>query len=314
MQIASAFGQVQDSLAWFVDNYSTLAAWRATTDRLTSFEESVAAQAQAQRPQVAHGAPGLAAHDLTLALPDGRRAAVGRCRCASRPATRCWSRARPAAASRRCSARSPASGRSRRARWRFPADTMCIPQNPYFPDGSLRDALAYPEPAGRYSDDALRQALERRPAAAAGAAAGRRGRLEPEALRRRAPAARAGARVPEAARVGAGRRGHQRAGRGGGAARSTSGCRPWSSARAAPWCRSRTGPRWTSSTPGAGSSSSSQAVAQRPTGCGRLDPAGRDAPAGDDADAGPVRAAALRRACASKACARRYSVRVFRAG
>ena len=40
MQISSAFGQVQDSLAWFVDNYSSLAAWRATTDRLTSFEES----------------------------------------------------------------------------------------------------------------------------------------------------------------------------------------------------------------------------------------------------------------------------------
>ena len=45
MQISSAFGQVQDSLAWFVDNYSSLAAWRATTDRLTSFEESFAAQA-----------------------------------------------------------------------------------------------------------------------------------------------------------------------------------------------------------------------------------------------------------------------------
>ena len=37
---------------------------------------------------------------------------------------------------------------------------MAVPQNPYFPDGPLRDALAYPEPAARYSDDALRQALE----------------------------------------------------------------------------------------------------------------------------------------------------------
>ena len=37
MQISSAFGQVQGSLGWFVDNYSSLAAWRATTDRLTSF-------------------------------------------------------------------------------------------------------------------------------------------------------------------------------------------------------------------------------------------------------------------------------------
>src|SRR3990167_860051 len=30
MQISSAFGRVQDSLSWFVDNYSSLAAWRAT--------------------------------------------------------------------------------------------------------------------------------------------------------------------------------------------------------------------------------------------------------------------------------------------
>ena len=37
---------------------------------------------------------------------------------------------------------------------------MAIPQNPYFPDGPLRDALAYPEPAARYSEEALREALE----------------------------------------------------------------------------------------------------------------------------------------------------------
>ena len=41
----------------------------------------------------------------------------------------------------------------------MPGDMMCIPQNPYFPDGPLRDALAYPEPAARYADDELRQAL-----------------------------------------------------------------------------------------------------------------------------------------------------------
>ena len=72
MQIASAFSQVQDSLSWFVDNYSSLAAWRATTDRLTSFEESVAAQAQA--PAAARsleGAGGLSAQELSLALPNG---------------------------------------------------------------------------------------------------------------------------------------------------------------------------------------------------------------------------------------------------
>ena len=47
-----------------------------------------------------------------------------------------------------------------RGKVEIPADTMCIPQNPYFPDGSLRDALAYPEPAHRYSDEAMREALD----------------------------------------------------------------------------------------------------------------------------------------------------------
>lgn len=37
---------------------------------------------------------------------------------------------------------------------------MFIPQRPYFPDGPLRDALAYPEPAAHYGDDALRRTLQ----------------------------------------------------------------------------------------------------------------------------------------------------------
>jgi putative ATP-binding cassette transporter len=48
MQISSAFGRVQDSLSWFVDNYSSLAAWRATADRLTSFEDNIRARESAQ--------------------------------------------------------------------------------------------------------------------------------------------------------------------------------------------------------------------------------------------------------------------------
>ena len=90
MQIASAFSQVQDSLAWFVDNYSSLAAWRATTDRLTSFEESVAAQAQAQRPRGGGRAarPQRAGPDPGAAQRRG--AAVGAVDCRWRRAIRCW--------------------------------------------------------------------------------------------------------------------------------------------------------------------------------------------------------------------------------
>jgi putative ATP-binding cassette transporter len=38
---------------------------------------------------------------------------------------------------------------------------MFIPQRPYFPNGALRDALAYPERPASYTDTQLAQALER---------------------------------------------------------------------------------------------------------------------------------------------------------
>lgn len=165
MQIASAFGRVQDSLSWFVDNYSTLAAWRATTDRLTSFEEHIAAHTLAgQELSAANAGPETGADDtlqvqgMTLSLPNGQvlladlsvQAQAGDSVLVKGPS---------------------GSGKSTLFRgfagiWPFasggavlPAAAMFIPQRPYFPDGSLRDALAYPQPAGSYSDTALRQAL-----------------------------------------------------------------------------------------------------------------------------------------------------------
>ena len=158
MQIGSAFGRVQDSLSWFVDNYSSLAAWRATTDRLTSFEESLGRQSATQGAEVVAGGDGLVATNLSLGLPDGRQLMTDLSLQVS-PGDSVL-------------VKGPSgSGKSTLFRafggiWPFatgriemPADVMCIPQNPYFPDGRLRDAVAYPEPAGRYSDAEIRQAL-----------------------------------------------------------------------------------------------------------------------------------------------------------
>ena len=168
MQIASAFGRVQDALSWFVDNYASLASWRATTDRLTSFEDNLIATAQHIREQNASKIIAnaerpatndtLATHDLSIQLPNGQllleqlelSAAPGDMVLIKGPS---------------------GSGKSTLFRafagiWPFskgqthlPAGAMFIPQRPYFPDGSLRDALAYPQPAGVYSDEALQQAL-----------------------------------------------------------------------------------------------------------------------------------------------------------
>jgi putative ATP-binding cassette transporter len=40
-QTAGAFGQVQGSLSWFVDSYTLLASWKAGVDRLTTFGEAM---------------------------------------------------------------------------------------------------------------------------------------------------------------------------------------------------------------------------------------------------------------------------------
>ena len=158
MQISSAFGQVQGALSWFVDSYSSLASWRATTDRLTSFEASFRALAPVIPSQATIDSAALHVQDLTVALPTGAVLLTGA--------------ALRASPGDRVLLQGPSgSGKSTLFRtlagiWPFasgtvacPKDAMFIPQRPYFPNGPLRDALAYPDAPLHYTDDQLRQAL-----------------------------------------------------------------------------------------------------------------------------------------------------------
>mgnify|MGYP000603731739 CR=1 FL=1 len=168
MQIASAFGRVQDALSWFVDNYSSLASWRATTDRLTSFEDNLIAKAQQIRAQTAiksiadntHpvDAGMLTAHNLGIALPNGKQL-LAQTSLSAAPGDLVLLKG-PSGSGKSTLFRSFAGI------WPFskglthlPAGAMFIPQRPYFPDGPLRDALAYPQAASTYSDEMLKQAL-----------------------------------------------------------------------------------------------------------------------------------------------------------
>ena len=163
MQISSAFDRVQGALSWFVDRYDSLASWRATTERLTSFEAALSKSnvppAQVQTAPAAANIAAIQADDLSLQLPGG---------------TPLVQHAQlHAAAGQHTLIQGPSgSGKSTLLRgltgiWPWatgrvalPASMAVIPQRPYFPDGSLRDALAYPAPAGDYSDAALRHALQ----------------------------------------------------------------------------------------------------------------------------------------------------------
>jgi putative ATP-binding cassette transporter len=158
MQIASAFGRVQDSLSWFVDNYDRLASWCATTDRLTSFEASITAISLENSALIATDSIALESSDLTVSLPTGA-VLLTQAALQARPGDSVLIQG-PSGSGKSTLFRTFAGiwpfAQGRLAR---PQDAMFIPQHPYFPNGPLRDALAYPQSPCAYSDDALKQAL-----------------------------------------------------------------------------------------------------------------------------------------------------------
>jgi putative ATP-binding cassette transporter len=163
-QIASAFGQVQSSLSWFVDSYSQLAVWKASVDRLLTFNHALEeAKLAAARPDgiatVADSA-GLVVDALNLDRPDGRPI-VSDASFAIRPGETLLVTG-PSGAGKSTLFRGIAGiwpygtgrvGLPRDARILF------LPQKPYIPIASLRDAVTYPAAPGTFDDAAARAAL-----------------------------------------------------------------------------------------------------------------------------------------------------------
>lgn len=158
MQISSAFGKVQDSLSWFVDNYDRVAIWRATTDRLTTFDDAMRAHAARTDALERGSAASLHTDDLTVALPDGRQLLSGAA-LSVRPGDSVLLQG-PSGSGKSTLFRAFAGiWPFARGHVQVPGDAVFMPQRPYVPDGKLRDALTYPNPAANFSDDQLRQAL-----------------------------------------------------------------------------------------------------------------------------------------------------------
>jgi putative ATP-binding cassette transporter len=164
MQIASAFGRVQDSLSWFVDNYDRLASWRATSDRITSFEASFDGLQKPVGEATDTATPDtIELQDIALSLPGGQpllQASGLQLMAGDAVLIRGPSGSGKSTLFRALAGIWPWA----RARWRrprgFDQQVMFLPQRPYFPNGTLREALAYPEPADRYRDEDLQQALQ----------------------------------------------------------------------------------------------------------------------------------------------------------
>ncbi|WP_444815025.1 ABC transporter ATP-binding protein/permease [Variovorax brevis] len=158
MQVARAFNTVQDALSWFVDNYDRVAVWRATADRLTSFDDVMRAHAQPETGLVRDEASALETTGLNVELPDGT-SLLANAALRVNPGDTVLLQG-PSGSGKSTLFRAFAGiWPFARGKVAMPDSAMFIPQRPYVPDGSLRDALAYPEPATDYSDDQLRQAL-----------------------------------------------------------------------------------------------------------------------------------------------------------
>jgi putative ATP-binding cassette transporter len=161
-QTAQSFGEVQGAMSWFVDSYGTLASWRATVERLTSFYRAI----EAARADAFHGVhaeaqtgSGYALHNATIALPDGQ-VLLDHTDVALTPG-------RPILISGRSGAGKSTLFRAFAGIWPFgsggvqrPGGTsLFLPQRPYIPLGTLRHAVAYPAKTEAFSDAQIREAL-----------------------------------------------------------------------------------------------------------------------------------------------------------
>ncbi|MEO8442406.1 MAG: ATP-binding cassette domain-containing protein, partial [Betaproteobacteria bacterium] len=166
MQTASAFGQVQDALSWFVNAYTQLAEWRATVDRLVTFRNATQraqfeAQANSGVVATAHDDSTYTASDVNIDLPNGQ------------PLLAPFSLELEPGESVLVTGPS-GSGKSTLFRafagiWPFGrgivarprnASTLFLPQKPYLTIGTLREQLCYPAASDAYSDARLRAALK----------------------------------------------------------------------------------------------------------------------------------------------------------
>lgn len=162
MQINSAFGNVQESMSWFIDAYASLAAWRATCDRILSFRQALAEGDQLDaNPAISRSrdAGQVSLNQVQLSLADGR--------VLLNPTT-----LNIAPGEHVLLSGASGSGKSTLLRalsglWPFgngalnlPDSSLFLPQKPYLPIGSLRAALSYPKAEDTYSAERLQEVLQ----------------------------------------------------------------------------------------------------------------------------------------------------------
>jgi len=163
-QTASAFGQVQTSLSWFIDAYVRFAAWKATVDRLIGFSAALdQVREEADRidgERLETDDKTITLEDLTLNLPQGKTL-LARTTLALTPGEDTLVTG-PSGAGKSTFFRA-LSGiwPYWKGRIRLPkgARLLFLPQKPYLPIGVLKHVVSYPDDAGKHGDAEVSSAL-----------------------------------------------------------------------------------------------------------------------------------------------------------
>lgn len=162
MQTVQAFGGVRVALSWFIFNYSSLAEWKATVDRLIQFENAIR-KSERQKNFIVKESneEKLLLKDIELILPDGKKLAYipkleikkGEHVALSGPSN---------------------AGKSTllytiKGLWGYGKGTIEKPkgkaiflsQNPYLPIGTIAQVLTYPDEKLKLQDKDVLHALEK---------------------------------------------------------------------------------------------------------------------------------------------------------
>ncbi|MCC6213031.1 MAG: ABC transporter ATP-binding protein/permease [Burkholderiales bacterium] len=163
-QVASAFGQVQGALSWFINVYPAYANWKATVDRLTTFTQALeyarreSARLDGDREE---GQPRLLRLErLQLDLPQGQQLLA--------PTTLQLKEGESVLLTGSSGAGKSTLFRAIAGIWPYwkgrialpgGATLLFLPQRPYLPIGALKYAIAYPADASATPDASVREAL-----------------------------------------------------------------------------------------------------------------------------------------------------------
>ena len=167
IMVAGAFAQVQGAMRWFVDNFSRLADWRAAIHRVARFREALddlpaVEEGSEEIKRALHPDGHLAFEGVRIFLPDGH-IVIDDASVSVMPGERVLI------------VGATGAGKSTLFRavaglWPWGSGTILtpapetmafLPQRPYLPLGTLRNAVVYPSPPDAFSDAEVGQALER---------------------------------------------------------------------------------------------------------------------------------------------------------